>query len=276
LDIIIFLKTNVPSLSLVKDKNMQQANSDTLQTETSTYIDEGFLNCKELDPLSLALDMIKTEWSLRKKGIQSTVVLFGSARIPEPGHPALSTQNTKQKNNLELASFYYEHARTFARLCSQYSAKTCYREFTIVTGGGPGIMEAGNRGASDVGAPSIGLNIMLPHEQKPNSYITPELSFKFHYFAIRKIHFLMRAKALAVFPGGFGTFDELFEALTMIQTGRMKRVPILMFGKTFWKKACNIDYLAEQGTISHDDMNLFEFIDTAIEGWDKIKSFYNL
>ncbi len=184
---------------------------------------------------------------LAERGIRSTVILFGGARIPEPGGDAWAAKNETQKKNLEANSRYYEEARSFARLCSQHSAASYYREFVVVTGGGPGVMEAGNRGADDVGAPSIGLNIVLPHEQAPNPYVTPELCFNFHYFAIRKMHFVMRAKAVAVFPGGFGTMDEFFETLTLIQTGRMERVPIILFGKEFWKRAIDLDYPRRAG-----------------------------
>jgi len=263
-----------------EDARKADALPDTLQTLSPAYrlayTDEDFLTSRELRPLRLALELMKTEGSLRERGIKSTVVLFGGARIPEPGRVAWAARNPVQKKNLEAASCYYDEARQFASLCSQYSATTYYREFVIVTGGGPGVMEAGNRGATDVGAPSIGLNIVVPHEQVPNAYITPDLCFNFHYFAMRKMHFLMRAKALAIFPGGFGTFDELFEALTMIQTGRMERVPILMFGKTFWQKAFDVHYLAEQGTIAPDDVELLSFIDSATEGWEKIRTFYKL
>lgn len=201
---------------------------------------------------------------------------MGGARIPAPGQDAWAAKNDIQRKNLELASRYYEEARHFARLCSQYSATTYHREFVIVTGGGPGVMEAGNRGADDVGAPSIGLNIVLPHEQAPNPYVTPDLCFNFHYFAIRKMHFLIRAKALTIFPGGFGTLDELFETLTLIQTGRMERVPVILFGKEFWQKSINVEFLAEQGTISPDDLDLLTYVDTAQEGWEKIRNFYDL
>ncbi|TIM63433.1 MAG: LOG family protein, partial [Mesorhizobium sp.] len=161
-------------------------------------------------------------------------------------------------------------------LCSQQSATSYYREFVVVTGGGPGVMEAGNRGADDVGAPSIGLNIVLPHEQAPNAYVTPELCFNFHYFAVRKMHFVMRAKAVAVFPGGFGTMDEFFETLTLIQTGRMERVPVILFGKAFWKRAIDLDFLAEQGTITPGDQDIIDFVDTADEAWGIISRFYQL
>lgn len=240
------------------------------------YMDEDFLMQRELRSIRLGLELLKPEITLNEHDISSTVVLFGGARIPAPGQDAWAAKNELQRKNLETASRFYEEARKFARLCSQYSATTNYRDFVIVTGGGPGVMEAGNRGAKDVGAPSIGLNIVLPHEQAPNPYITPALCFNFHYFAIRKMHFLIRAKALTVFPGGFGTLDELFETLTLIQTGRMEPVPVLLFGKEFWKKAVNIEFLAEQGTISPDDLDLFTYVDTAEEGWEKIQKFYNL
>ena len=264
------------------DEDLQRARSvpDTPQTRSETYRlawdDERFMTRRELRPVRLQLELLKPEMALAERGIRSTVIFFGGARIPEPGGEAWAAKNETQKKNLEANSRYYEEARKFARLCSQYSATTYYREFVIVTGGGPGVMEAGNRGATDVGAPTIGLNIVLPHEQAPNPYVTPDLCFSFHYFAIRKMHFLMRAKAFAVFPGGFGTMDELFETMTLIQTGRMERVPLLMFGKDFWMKAINIEYLAEQGTISPADVELLTFVDTAEEAWDKIKAFYKL
>jgi len=252
----------------------------TAQTLSSAYRlayrDEDFLMSRAMRSTRLGLELLKPELALSERGICSTVVLFGGARIPEPGQPALSAHNERQQQNLQAASHYYDEARRFAKLCSAYSATTEHREFVIVTGGGPGVMEAGNRGAADVGAPSIGLNIMLPHEQAPNSYITPELCFNFHYFAIRKMLFLIRSRALAIFPGGFGTLDELFEALTLIQTGRMRRVPVLMFGKDFWRHVVNIDYLAEQGTIAPEDVELLTYVDSAEEGWDKICDFYHL
>ncbi|MGH6760540.1 MAG: LOG family protein [Phyllobacterium sp.] len=257
-----------------------EAIPDTPQTRSEAYRlaynDQDFLVRRELRPIRLQLELLKPEMILEDRGIRSTVVLFGGARIPEPGGSAWAAKNETQKKNLEANSKYYEEARDFARLCSQYSATTYHREFVIVTGGGPGVMEAGSRGAADIGAPSIGLNIVLPHEQAPNAYVTPELCFNFHYFAIRKMHFLMRAKAIAVFPGGFGTMDELFESLTLIQTGRMERMPVILFGKEFWEKAINIEFLAEQGTVSPDDSELITFVDTAQQAWDVIAKFYEL
>ncbi|TIN85587.1 MAG: LOG family protein, partial [Mesorhizobium sp.] len=222
------------------DEDLERSKSvpDTPQTRAETYRlawnDPDFMTRRELRPVRLQLELLKPEMILAERGIRSTVILFGGARLPEPGGAAWAAKNETQKKNLELNSKYYEEARKFARLCSQQSATSYYREFVVVTGGGPGVMEAGNRGADDVGAPSIGLNIVLPHEQAPNAYVTPELCFNFHYFAIRKMHFVMRAKAVAVFPGGFGTMDEFFETLTLIQTGRMERVPVILFGKAFW------------------------------------------
>lgn len=253
---------------------------DTPQTRAPAYRlafdDKDFLCREDLRPVRLQLELLKPELLLEERGIRSTVVMFGGARIPEPGGEAWAAKNETQKKNLEANAVYYEEARKFAQVCSRYSATQFHKEFVVVTGGGPGVMEAGNRGATDVGAPSIGLNIVLPHEQAPNEYVTPELCFNFHYFAIRKMHFLLRAKAISVFPGGFGTMDELFEALTLIQTGRMERVPFLLFGKDFWKGAINLDFLAAQGTISPGDVELISFVDTAEEAWGIISAFYEL
>ncbi|WP_409361372.1 LOG family protein [Bartonella heixiaziensis] len=254
--------------------------SDTPQVRSPTYrlayIDQDFMMRPELRSQRIGLEFLKPEIALQECNIQSTVVLFGGARIPESGQAAWAAKNETQKKNLHAMSHYYDEAREFARLCSRYSATTKYREFVVITGGGPGIMEAGNRGAADIGAPTIGLNVVLPHEQEPNSYVTPHLCFNFHYLGMRKMHFLMRAKALAVFPGGFGTLDELFETLTLIQTGRMKRVPIFLFGKEFWNNVINFDYLSVQGTISPSDVNLMTFVDTAAEAFEQIRSFYKL
>ncbi|MFZ2101944.1 MAG: LOG family protein [Oricola sp.] len=263
-----------------RDMSRARAVPDTPQSRSPTYRlaydDQDFLCREELRPVRLQLELLKPELLLQERGIKSTVVLFGGARIPEPGGVAWAAKNETQRRNLEANARYYDEARDFARLCSQHSLSTGGGEFVIVTGGGPGVMEAGNRGAADVGAPSIGLNIVLPHEQAPNEYVTPELSFNFHYFAIRKMHFLMRARVIAVFPGGFGTMDELFESLTLIQTGRMERVPVLLFGKEFWSKLINLDFLAEQGTISPDDARLFDRVDTAGEAWDVVRNFYGI
>ena len=252
----------------------------TPQTESSAFrlafADDEFLTSEETRGIRFQLEYMKPEIRMRERGINSTVVLFGGARIPEPGKPAWAAKNEVQKANLEAASRYYDEARRFAQLASATSRALDYKDYVVVTGGGPGVMEAGNRGAADVGAPSIGLNIVLPHEQAPNAYVTPDLSFNCHYFATRKIHFLLRAKAVAVFPGGFGTLDEFFETLTLIQTGRMARVPLLLFGAEFWGKVINFEALAEAGTIAPTDPQLFTIVDTAEEGWDVIRQFYNL
>jgi uncharacterized protein (TIGR00730 family) len=238
--------------------------------------DKDFLYREELRPVRLQLELLKTEMLLQERGICSTVVLFGGARIPEPGHEAWAARNPVQKRNLEANSRYYDEARKFARLVSQYSATTGFTEMVIVTGGGPGVMEAGNRGAHDAGAPSIGLNIVLPHEQAPNAFVTPGLCFNFHYFAIRKMHFLMRAKAIVVFPGGFGTLDEMFESLTLIQTRRMEPVPFLLFGSEFWSKVIDFEELANEGTIAPEDLSLLHHVDTADAGWEIIRGHYAL
>ena len=252
----------------------------TPQTEAPAYrlafSDEDFMTSEELRGVRFQLEYLKPELWLRERGINSTVVLFGGSRIPAPGTEALMAKTPIAKRNLERNSVYYEEARRFARLASLTAASLDYREFIVVTGGGPGVMEAGNRGASEVGAPSIGFNIVLPHEQAPNAYVDPSLCFNFHYFATRKIHFLLRAKVVAIFPGGFGTMDEFFETLTLIQTGRMDRVPVLLFGSDFWSRVVNMDALAEEGTISPDDPNLFTHVDTAEQGWEVVRRFYEL
>lgn len=252
----------------------------TPQTESSAFrlafADDEFMTAEETRGIRFQLEYQKPESRMREAGIASTVVLFGGARIPEPGKPAWAAMNETQKANLEQASRYYDEARRFAQLASEASRALDFKEFVVVTGGGPGVMEAGNRGAADVGAPSIGLNIVLPHEQAPNAFVTPEFSFNFHYFATRKIHFLMRAKAVAVFPGGFGTLDEFFETLTLVQTGRMAKVPLLLFGAAFWGKVINFEALAEAGTIAPSDPHLFNIVDSAEEGWDIVRKFYEL
>ena len=239
---------------------------DTPQTRAPAYrlafADDDFLCREELRPVRLQLELLKPEMLMTEYGIESTVVLFGGARIPSP-----DKKDTARTKTLADLSKFYDEARTFARLITERSLASASggKENVVVTGGGPGVMEAGNRGAEDAGGVSIGLNIVLPHEQAPNAYVTPDLAFNFHYFAIRKMHFLMRAAAIAVFPGGFGTLDEMFETLTLIQTGRMKPVPFLLFGSKFWKEIINWDALSEAGTISASDLDLFQFVDSAEE-----------
>ncbi|PHR23298.1 MAG: lysine decarboxylase [Hoeflea sp.] len=234
------------------------------------YADEDFLCREELRPVRLQLELLKPEMILMEAGIRSTVVMFGGARIPEPGKDPWAAKNETQAKNLTAASRYYEEARSFARLCSTHSLAANGQEYVVCTGGGPGVMEAGNRGAHDVGAASIGLNVVLPHEQAPNEYVTPEFSLNFHYFAIRKMHFLMRAKAITIFPGGFGTMDELFETLTLIQTRRMDHVPLILFGSEFWNSIVDFQALADFGTISPEDLDLLNFVDTAEQAWSII------
>lgn len=252
----------------------------TAQTEAAAYrlafTDEEFMTSQDLRGVRFQLEYLKPEMWLRERGINSTVVLFGGARIPAPGEEAWAALTPIAKKNLERNSKYYDEARLFARYASRTAEALEYKEFIVVTGGGPGVMEAGNRGASEYGAPSIGLNIVLPHEQAPNRYVDPELCFNFHYFATRKIHFLLRAKAVAIFPGGFGTLDEFFETLTLIQTGRMEAVPVLLFGKQFWERVINLEALAEEGTISPSDPDLFTIVDSARQGWEVVQNFYGL
>ena len=242
-------------------------------------------------PLRLQMELLKPEHILREQGIHSTVVVFGSARIASldaaqeqlaqakicfdehPNNPQCKRDLSTAKRQIRQAK-YFEEARRFATLVSRRFQQEDRRDFVIVTGGGPGIMEAANLGAFEADARSIGLNITLPHEQQPNPYITPDLAFRFHYFAVRKMHFLMRAKALVAFPGGFGTFDELFEVLTLIQTGKMDRIPIVLFGITFWQQAINFDFLIEEGLISPADRDLFTMVETSEQVIAVLEEFY--
>lgn len=237
---------------------------NTPQTRSGSYklafADTDFLTREELRPVRLQLELLKPQMMLDEEGIRSTVVLFGGARIPAP-----ERATTARSPGLAALAPYYEEARKFAHAVTLRSLETSGRDWVICTGGGPGVMEAGNRGADEAGGKSIGLNIVLPHEQAPNPYVTPDLSFNFHYFAIRKMHFLMRAAAICVFPGGFGTLDEMFEALTLIQTKRMKPVPFILFGRAFWEKVINWQALAEAGTINPQDLELIRFVETAEE-----------
>ncbi|MGQ9744434.1 MAG: LOG family protein [Dissulfurimicrobium sp.] len=253
------------------------------------YIDSDFIVRDELRPVRLQLELMKPEIILNEHGIEATIVIFGSARIPDPviakegmdkvfkeagkyPHDSVVTQRLKAAAKLVEKSVYYEEARRLARIISKNCRDSEGCRLFIMTGGGPGIMEAANRGAFDMGMKSIGLNIVLPHEQKPNDYITPDLCFQFHYFAIRKMHFLMRARALVVFPGGFGTMDELFETLTLIQTKKIKPIPVLLFGREFWEKAIGFDFLVEEGVISPEDLEIFRYVETAEEAWEIIKT----
>ena len=254
-----------------QDREEMKGVPDTPQTRAPSYAlafaDDDFMCREELRPVRLQLELLKPEMLMNEAGVNSTIVLFGGARIPEP-----AKKDTARTQTLADLSVHYEEARRFSKMVTERSLKTGGVDDVIVTGGGPGVMEAGNRGAMEAGGRSIGLNIVLPHEQAPNAYVTPELCFNFHYFAIRKMHFLMRASAVCIFPGGFGTLDEMFEALTLIQTGRMEQVPFLLFGRAFWEKIINWDALADAGTISADDLKLFRFVDTAEEALAAMES----
>jgi uncharacterized protein (TIGR00730 family) len=273
-------RVQTPLRTSGQDINATRKVPDTPQTRSAAYrlafADEEFMTSEDTRGIRFQLEYLKVEFRLRERGINSTIVLFGGARIPEPGKAAWAAKNKTQKKNLEANSRYYNEARRFAQYASLTSRALDYKDYVIVTGGGPGVMEAGNRGAHDVGAPSIGMNIVLPHEQAPNRYVTPDLCFNFHYFATRKIHLVLRSRAVAIFPGGFGTLDEFFEVLTLIQTGRMSRIPLLLFGSDFWNRALNLKVLEEEGTISPGDTNLFVKVDTAEEGWNVVRQHYNL
>jgi len=278
-------------------QNDEQAHSyriAAIRNSTSyrqAHTDADFMGRKELRPVRLQLELLKPELIQEEEGVRSTVVVFGGTRVVEksdaerrlaaakdalkaaPDDPDKQRGVRIAENVLKKAG-YYDEAREFGRIVSGSCQIDHNCDYVISTGGGPGIMEAANRGAFDVGAKSIGLNITLPFEQEPNSYITPALCFEFKYFAIRKMHFLMRAKAMVAFPGGFGTMDELFEALTLIQTKRMEPIPVILFGRDYWSRLVNWDLFVEEGTISPQDLELISYAETAQECWQLIKDFY--
>ena len=250
------------------------------------FADPEFMLRRETRGIRFQLELLKPELSQAEQGIESTVVVYGSARVMPPEDAARELaeaqaggdqQRTARARRAVKNAHYYEQARRFARLVAEYSqSRPSAERLYICTGGGPGIMEAANRGAHDAGALNVGLNITLPHEQTGNPYVSPSLSFKFHYFALRKMHFMMRAKALVVFPGGFGTLDELFEVLTLVQTGKVKPVPIVLFGTAFWKRLIDFGALVEDGTIAPQDVELFRYTDDPTEAWELIRAFYGL
>ncbi|MEA3263204.1 MAG: TIGR00730 family Rossman fold protein [Pseudomonadota bacterium] len=261
--------------------------ASTPQTRSPAYKlafrDTDFLLREELRPVRFQLELLKCEMMLDEARIGSTLVCYGSARIPAPeeAEKALAAATTPERKavieRLVAKSKYYDEARKLGRIASECGVvEKGMRQFVVCSGGGPSIMEAANRGAADVGAETIGLNIVLPHEQAPNQYVTPDLAFQFHYFALRKMHFLLRARAVAVFPGGFGTLDEFMELLTLIQTGKMKPIPILLFGAEFWNKVINFEAMADEGVINHEDLKLFHWVETAEDAWAKIAEFYEL
>ena len=252
------------------------------------YKDVDFLGRAEMRAARIELEFLKPELYLRENNIRSTIVVFGSTQIAEPSDARRRLESAEKElaaapndhrrqravsraKHLLERSHYYDAAREFARLVSAACRDQSPGDNVIVTGGGPGIMEAANRGAYDASAKSVGLNIRLPHAQQPNPYITPDLCFQFHYFAMRKLHFVLRARALVAFPGGFGTFDELFDALTLRQTGRMQAIPIILFGREYWRHAIDLQFLADQGTIADEDLNLLSYAETAVEAWELIR-----
>ena len=250
------------------------------------FADPEFLLRPETRGIRFQLELLKPELALTAAGVHSTVVVYGGARFvaPEIAQEQLAAaQASGDTQALALAeravrtSRYYQASRDFARIVATYSLRQPQEEkLFICTGGGPGVMEAANRGAADVDVPSVGLNIALPHEQSANPYVTPELTFKFHYFALRKMHFLMRARALVAFPGGFGTLDELFEVLTLVQTRKARPVPIVLFGRDYWSRLLNLDMLVDEGAIAPEDLALYEVVDTPEEAWEVIRAFYRL
>lgn len=283
-----------PYPSALEAARSAQGEEKTPQCQSPSYKlafqDPDFLLWDELRPTRIQLEILKTELMLQDYQIDSTVVVFGSARIMEPEVAQKYLAEVEEKLNLEPEnisliqelkaaqtavrnSSYYEQARRLGQLISQSTANG---HMLVITGGGPGIMEAANRGAHDVHENSIGLNIVLPHEQTPNTYITPELCFRFHYFATRKMHFLMRAKGLVAFPGGFGTLDEIFETLTLLQVKKIKPIPVILFGPEYWTKIINFEAMIEEGTISCDDLRLFQYVQTADQAWDIIAQWNNV
>ena len=248
------------------------------------FADPEFLLRRETRGIRFQLEMLKPDLEQHEQGIENTVVVFGSARFSSPEDAQRIMEDARRSGDVAAISLaerhlrnahYYEQARQFGRIVATKGATMSSRErMYVCTGGGPGIMEAANRGASEVGALTVGLNIALPHEQAGNPYLTPSLSFKFHYFALRKMHFMMRAKAMIAFPGGFGTLDELFEVITLVQTRKAHPIPIILFGTEYWKRLLNLDVLVEEGAISPEDLNLFQYTDDPQQTWDVIEAFY--
>ena len=279
--------------SIKEDPEAEKLVKALLQSESYKIAAEDmeFIDSYEARGVRLELDYLKAELAMKKLGIKHTIGVFGSARIVEyktakkklsriekeldkdPTDKIMRSKLHTAQRMMEK-SIYYDDARKFGSLVGKSGKNPDDCRVTIITGGGPGIMEAANRGAYDVGAKSIGLNINLPHEQFPNPYITPELCFQFHYFAIRKLHFLNRAKALVVYPGGFGTFDELFDVLTLIQTEKMDAIPIVLVSKYFWNRAIDFGFLREEGVVSYRDLDLFEIVDNADQAWQYILDWY--
>jgi uncharacterized protein (TIGR00730 family) len=278
----------------MNDEQARQENLEKILHSPSyrlAYEDIEFLTDPKLRPMRMEMELLKPELLLEENQVASTIVVYGSTRIVEPAEAdrrlkraqASLTDSPDDPRRLRAVARaerivakapHYNTARVFGSLVSKACQKKNDCDYVVVTGGGPGIMEAANRGAFDVKAKSIGLNIRLPREQQPNPYISPELCFQFRYFAIRKLHFLLRAKALVVFPGGYGTLDELFDAMTLRQTGRMQDIPIIIFGRDYWERVIDFQFLADEGTIDDKDLDLFRYADTAEEGWEMIQAFH--
>lgn len=257
------------------------------------FTDDDFMMQDELRHVRLQLEYLKAQTILEQHQIHATIVVFGSARFVSPEYASMLLTQAQQRVAQDPVdveaqqalltakrqvknSRYYQQAQCFAQLVTAHSLECPASAVTIISGGGPGVMEAANRGAFDAGGKSIGLNIVLPHEQQPNPYITPEFCFRFHYFAIRKMHFLQRARALVAFPGGFGTLDELFETLTLLQTGKARKVPVILFDEQFWRRLINFELLVEEGLIHADDLQLIQFVDSAEAAWQAICDSYQL
>ncbi|RCX11994.1 TIGR00730 family Rossman fold protein [Extensimonas vulgaris] len=267
---------------------VQAHNGNPLHPDANrlAFADPEFLFRRETRGIRFQLELLKPDLGQSEQGIENTIVVYGSARILDPeaaaqqlaaAQAAGDATRIAQAQRAVRNARYYEAARRFATLVAQYSERQRPSErIYICTGGGPGIMEAANRGAHETGALNVGLNISLPHEQHPNPFITPSLSFKFHYFALRKMHFMMRAKALLAFPGGFGTLDELFEVLTLVQTKKAKPVPIILFGSDYWKRLIDFDVLVEEGMVTAEDLALFHYSDDPQQAWELVRDFYEL
>ncbi len=289
------IKPEAADPGLAEEGAARAGGAQSVQCSSSTYkvayTDQEFMLRDELLSVRLQLELLKPDILQDEYGVHSTVVIFGSSRIPDMETAAHRLEQARASalaspadaalaRKLEIAervvhsSRYYDEARELARLITADALSGSQSELTVVTGGGPGIMEAANRGAMDAGGKSIGLNIVLPFEQRPNPYITPELCFQFHYFAIRKMHFLKRARALVACPGGFGTLDELFETLTLIQTQKMAALPVLLLGREIWERIIDFDLLVEEGMVDEEDLALFQFVDTAEEAWNIIRATY--
>lgn len=262
----------------------QISEKDSVDSYKFAFDDEAFLARRETIGIRFELELLKPEILLKERGIDHTITVFGSTRFVSREKAALLLREAKTPAEIEAAnkallhSHYYESAREFGALVAKYNAtqNQSANKLHICTGGGPGIMEAANRGAFEAGDQTIGFNISLPREQHPNPYISPGLSFRFHYFALRKMHFMLRARAIVAYPGGFGSFDELFEVLTLIQTKKVVQIPVILVGKAFWNEMVNFQQMQALGVIDPEDMKEIHFVETAQEAWQVIQDFYQL